>query len=69
MPGASIEGGHYVPVIGKHKDGHYVVVTWGREVLATTRFIKQYMDEAVAYISQDTLIAKTAKTASMTGPM
>jgi len=62
VPGATIEGGHYVPIIGKHTDGHYVLVTWGKEILATTRFIRKYMDEGVAYISRDVLLAKTAKT-------
>jgi hypothetical protein len=62
VPGAQIEGGHYMPCIGRNSNGYYVLVTWGKTVTASPRFMKKYMDEAVAYISRDVIVAKTQKT-------
>lgn len=59
VSGAKVEGGHYMPCVGRHKDGHYVLVTWGRTVLATPEWMRKYMDEAVAYISRDIVLDKT----------
>lgn len=62
VKGDQIEGGHYMPCIARHKDGHYVLVTWGQMVLATSAWMREYMDEAVAYISFDVLQAKSQET-------
>jgi hypothetical protein len=59
VPGAKIEGGHYMPCIGRHKDGNYVLVTWGKTVLATPEWMRKYMDESIAYISRDIIRDKT----------
>lgn len=51
--GASIEGGHYIPVVAKHST--LQIVTWGREIGMTEGFYKKYCDEAIVYLSADTL--------------
>lgn len=53
VPGATIEGGHYVPIVGRLASGNYVVVTWGRTQEVTPGFIQEYADEAVGYLSQE----------------
>lgn len=54
VKGASIEGGHYIPVVAKR--GSYVeIVTWGRTQKCTQSFIKAYCDEAWAIISPEIL--------------
>jgi hypothetical protein len=45
VPGASIEGGHYVPIVG-YRRGMFVAVTWGKLQLITPRFFSRYCDEA-----------------------
>jgi len=51
------EGGHYVPLVGRRPDGLHVV-TWGAVQIMTEAFLKTYCDEAVAYVSQDCLVAE-----------
>jgi hypothetical protein len=53
--GSPIEGGHYVPLIGRQRD-LLVFVSWGRVQYASERFLTTYCDEAVAYLSQEDLI-------------
>lgn len=53
VPGATIEGGHYVPLVGRLASGNYVVVTWGRTQEVTPEFIEAYADEAVGYLSHE----------------
>jgi hypothetical protein len=55
VAGASIEGGHYVPLIGRQANGLHVV-SWGLDQLMTEAFLQQYCDEAVAYVSQECLV-------------
>ncbi len=63
VPGGSpILGGHYMPCIGRHKDGHHVLITWGHAILATSAFLREYMDEAVCYLSRDVVIDHKNKT-------
>lgn len=50
---SSVEGGHYIPIVGH--DGDYLLYTWGKLQRATPDFIEKYMDEAVAYISEEAL--------------
>jgi len=54
VAGAPIEGGHYVPLVGRGPDGLHVV-TWGALQVMTEAFLKQYCDEAIAYVSQECL--------------
>jgi hypothetical protein len=52
VKGASIEGGHYVPLVGF--DGKYLlVVTWGQVQKMSVDFYKEYCDEALAYVSEE----------------
>lgn len=54
VPGATIEGGHYVPIVGK--DAKYLYcVTWGRLQPMTPRFFGRFCDEAFAYLSSEFL--------------
>jgi len=53
VPGAKIEGGHYVSVVAKRDN--IEVVTWGAIQQMTENFFNTYCDEAWAYISQENL--------------
>ena len=55
VEGAPIAGGHYVPLVGRGTDGLHVV-TWGAVQVMTEAFLKQYCDEAVAYVSLECLV-------------
>ena len=50
-------GGHYVPLLGRSASGLHVV-TWGAVQMMTEAFLKAYCDEAVAYVSQECLVAQ-----------
>ncbi|MGA2893776.1 MAG: hypothetical protein ABSE22_12965 [Xanthobacteraceae bacterium] len=50
-------GGHYVPLVGRGADGLHVV-TWGALQVMTEAFLKTYCDEAIAYVSQECLVAQ-----------
>jgi hypothetical protein len=52
---AKIEGGHYIPGLGRDAKGNFVVVTWGKIQLMTPRFYQKYCDEVVAYVSEEAL--------------
>ncbi|GAC70741.1 hypothetical protein, partial [Gordonia soli] len=52
-PGATSAGGHYVSLVARR--GFVEVVTWGRTHPVTPRFIQQYADEAIVYITPDRL--------------
>ena len=54
---AKIEGGHYIPGVGRDAKGNIVVVTWGKIQLMTPRFYTKYCDEVVAYVSDEALLA------------
>jgi hypothetical protein len=51
--GGTIEGGHYVPIVGKTADGLWKVVTWGQIQTVTDAFIAKYCDEALVYLSAE----------------
>ena len=53
VPGATIEGGHYVPLVARR--GNLVVVTWGALQQMTTSFLRRYCDEAWAMVSPELL--------------
>jgi hypothetical protein len=53
--GAAIDGGHYVPGVGRDERGNIVVVTWGKTQLMTPRFFETYCDEVIAYVSDEAL--------------
>jgi hypothetical protein len=53
--GSKIQGGHYVPLVGRNKYGNLLVITWGQIQEMTPEFAKAYMDEACAYIDVNVL--------------
>ncbi len=55
VDGSSIDGGHYVPLVGRAANGNYLVITWGRVQEATPAFLERYQDEAIAYLSDEFL--------------
>ena len=55
VAGATVEGGHYVPVVSKQGTFSVKVVTWGRLQTMTQPFYKKYCDEAWAYVAPDQL--------------
>lgn len=63
VPGAQIDGGHYVPIAGHPYSGMWSVITWGRKQLATWSFINKYADEFWAYITTERYNAVTGETA------
>ena len=61
VKGSQIIGGHSVIIVG-YDDQYYFIVSWGRIVKAERAWLKKYMDEAYAIISNDYFIGnKTAE--------
>lgn len=58
VPGSPIEGGHYVPVMGR-----YGLITWAQRKAYTSKFIVNLCDEAYAYIDPELYRQVTGKTA------
>lgn len=48
-------GGHYIPVIGRRRNGNFVCVTWGRLQEITPTGYRQFNDESLAYVAADYL--------------
>lgn len=46
-----IDGGHYVPFVGRNSNGFNLCVTWGRLHAFDDDWLEKYCDEAVAYVS------------------
>lgn len=55
VKGSRIDGGHFVPSIGRNQDGNILVVTWGSLQPMTQDFYERYSDEARAYLSLEIL--------------
>ncbi len=53
--GAHIEGGHYIPVVGRNRAGNFLCVTWGRLHAITPAFLATYMDEGIGFLSFERL--------------
>jgi hypothetical protein len=53
--GGHIEGGHYIPVVGRPARGFVDVVTWGRVQRMSEGFYVKYCDEAYALLSPEML--------------
>lgn len=49
-----IEGGHYVPCVG-YNTKYLYIVTWGKLQKMSLGFLRKYMDEGVAYLSEEFL--------------
>lgn len=54
VEGSQIDGGHYVPIVGR-KDGNLLCVTWGRVQPLTPEFLGTYCDEAWVFVSASAL--------------
>lgn len=52
VPGAKIEGGHAIALVG-YDETYYYIVTWGRVQPMTPAFFEKYVDEAWISFSQD----------------
>lgn len=50
-----IEGGHYVPVMGRPRSGVCGLVTWSRRHEMTRAFYEKYNDEAWCYVTPEQL--------------
>lgn len=61
VPGAQIEGGHYVPIVGRPEIGKLAVITWAKNQHMSEDFFSKYVDEAWAFITPESLNAKTQK--------
>lgn len=53
-----IEGGHYVSGVGRDKNGNLLIVTWGKVAAVTPQFYGRFSDEAICYLSLETLNSK-----------
>lgn len=62
VPGAQIDGGHYIPLVGRPGENVWTCVTWGQRQTMTSQFVSTYMDEAYAYITPERYNAVTGKT-------
>jgi hypothetical protein len=57
LPGGTIEGGHYVPLVGRNSRQNLVCVTWGRLQAMTLGFYTAFAEEAWAILSPEFLSA------------
>jgi hypothetical protein len=55
VSGDPIEGGHYVPIVGRVANGNFLVVTWGRLQEMEPSFAQAFNDESVCYLSLEML--------------
>lgn len=62
VPGAQIDGGHYIPIVGHPTSNIWTVITWGKRQLVTPSFLTKYCDEAWAYVSSERYSHVTGKT-------
>lgn len=53
--GGTIEGGHYVPIIGRPHSWSIEVVTWGTAQLMSRKFYEELCDEAYGVMTLETL--------------
>ena len=53
VPGSTIEGGHYIPLVAER--GNLEIITWGQIQQMTPAFLEKYNDESLVYISHEML--------------
>lgn len=53
VPGATSEGGHYIPLVGHPTNNIWTCVTWGQRQTMTAAFLEKYCDEAWAWIDPE----------------
>lgn len=49
VPGSRLDGGHYIPCVGRAANGNAVIITWGKPQEMTRSFYELYNDETVAF--------------------
>lgn len=54
VPGATIEGGHFVPSFSRYR-GQNIGVTWGQAQVITPRFIQTYNNQGLVVFSRESL--------------
>jgi hypothetical protein len=62
VPGAKVDGGHYIPLVGHPVTNAWTCVTWGKRQTMTAQFLTTYCDEAWAYIDPERYNAVTGET-------
>lgn len=62
VPGATIDGGHYVPLVGHPLENVWTCITWGQRQTMTAQWLSTYCDEAWAYLSLERYNAVTGDT-------
>lgn len=55
VPGSPIEGGHYVPCMGRTPSGLGVVITWGQTQTFTPAFYRRYNNQGICALSEEML--------------
>lgn len=53
VPGAQVEGGHYIPLVGHPTPTVWTCITWGKRQTMTAQFLSKYCDEAWAWIDAE----------------
>lgn len=51
-----IEGGHYVPAVGRLANGNLLIVTWGKTQEVTPAFYQKYSNQGIVALSEEMLI-------------
>ena len=54
-PGSPIEGGHYVPAIGRRSGGFIDAVSWGQRIAITPKFYERFCQCGLIYVSASAL--------------
>jgi hypothetical protein len=54
VPGATIDGGHYVPIVGRHSLC-FNVITWGKTQPMDDDWFNRFNDESLVYLSPEML--------------
>jgi hypothetical protein len=54
VTGAKLDGGHYIPLVGR-RNGNLLVVTWGKVQEMTPKFFAKYNDESIVYLTEEDL--------------
>ncbi|MGO9957313.1 MAG: hypothetical protein ACLP50_15310 [Solirubrobacteraceae bacterium] len=62
VAGTTIEGGHYIPLVGHPVQNVWTCVTWAKRQTMTAQFLTTYCDEAWAYIDPERYNAVTGDT-------
>lgn len=55
----TIDGGHYIPLVGKNNNGNFLFITWGKVQEATPAWVEAFMDEGICYMDLELVNANT----------